>query len=468
MQKLYCDRRVQRNGVNYYRVQGTKGWVFDVRPHKDQNKTRFMLLDESMVQKGLLAFRALGALSVRKKPTISDDDRTSRIVQQGDLIVVDVIRSSPYPYGNGPFLRLADGSGWLFEKKKNEVHMKEISIDVGNWTFRVKNEDAGIGLRTQPIDHGPWKTDTVFSSGTFIECDRRIVSPTGVSFYRVAKTDGWVFDLRNGSPMMELVRGSALPTSSQDGIGRITASQWTPDFVRGCAIACDGLEEISFNPSSRVISFRNADGVRINVYYTTRTIGTALEHPWQGKTQLFRRNCSDTELCTIMKSPRAHTDKGYQRKKARTNCDDNFASQVIVEGEEVARQALLDCDAEIQGLQRKRRQLLSSIRQHDLERRQEAAAAKRRRDTRLAENNKIEAEAQAILQKQEQQRRVEQQREQRRLSARTCNVCGRAFGDSSARDKHHQAVHVLECDYCDRTFSSSHALNQHRNAVGHW
>jgi len=59
---------------------------------------------------------------------------------------------------------------------------------------------------------------------------------------------------------------------------------------------------------------------RINVYFTTGTVGTCLDHPRQGKTQLFRRNVTLTILREIFRDPRVHTDRGYQRvKRQRRN-----------------------------------------------------------------------------------------------------------------------------------------------------
>ncbi|MCX5794925.1 MAG: hypothetical protein NTY77_05485 [Elusimicrobia bacterium] len=52
-------------------------------------------------------------------------------------------------------------------------------------------------------------------------------------------------------------------------------------------------------------------GVQINVYYSTMTVGTAINHPKQGKTQLFRRGCSLQDLAAIFKNPRAHLGTGY-------------------------------------------------------------------------------------------------------------------------------------------------------------
>jgi len=53
---------------------------------------------------------------------------------------------------------------------------------------------------------------------------------------------------------------------------------------------------------------------QMDVYWTTCTIKTSINHPRQGKTQMFRRDV-DLELYKkICKNPRAHTSKGYQRR----------------------------------------------------------------------------------------------------------------------------------------------------------
>ena len=51
---------------------------------------------------------------------------------------------------------------------------------------------------------------------------------------------------------------------------------------------------------------------RINVWFTTMTVGTYLNHPKQGKTQLFRKWCSEEQIGAILKNPRVHTEKGYR------------------------------------------------------------------------------------------------------------------------------------------------------------
>jgi hypothetical protein len=84
-----------------------------------------------------------------------------------------------------------------------------------------------------------------------------------------------------------------------------------------------GYEEIDHNEISKVLSFRGDStsnkknsSTRINVYYTTGTVGTCLNHPQHGKTQLFRRNVVDlTLLSDIFENPRVHTGTGYYRRK---------------------------------------------------------------------------------------------------------------------------------------------------------
>ena len=80
-----------------------------------------------------------------------------------------------------------------------------------------------------------------------------------------------------------------------------------------------GLYEIYYNEQSRVVSFASTDDhsspVRVNVYYTTGTVGTCLTHPRQGKTQLFRRNVDLSTLAELFREPRLHTGTGYHRSQ---------------------------------------------------------------------------------------------------------------------------------------------------------
>jgi hypothetical protein len=90
--------------------------------------------------------------------------------------------------------------------------------------------------------------------------------------------------------------------------------------VRSLAASHD-YKEIQHNPTSRVIIFRsnsttNNGSMQINVYYTTGTVGTCLNHPKQGKTQLFRRGILNLEMLSdIFQNPRIHTGVGYKLRK---------------------------------------------------------------------------------------------------------------------------------------------------------
>lgn len=74
-----------------------------------------------------------------------------------------------------------------------------------------------------------------------------------------------------------------------------------------------GWMEVQCNTTSRVLGFRR--GIqRLNVYYTTGTVGTCTDHPRLGKTQLFRRDVSWSELESVFIDVRSHTGKGYYQK----------------------------------------------------------------------------------------------------------------------------------------------------------
>eukprot|EP00574_Skeletonema_japonicum_P004596 CAMPEP_0201722042 /NCGR_PEP_ID=MMETSP0593-20130828/6530_1 /ASSEMBLY_ACC=CAM_ASM_000672 /TAXON_ID=267983 /ORGANISM="Skeletonema japonicum, Strain CCMP2506" /LENGTH=291 /DNA_ID=CAMNT_0048212943 /DNA_START=43 /DNA_END=918 /DNA_ORIENTATION=- len=76
------------------------------------------------------------------------------------------------------------------------------------------------------------------------------------------------------------------------------------------------LAEVQFNDTSRVIAFERSTPLpcRINVYYTTGTVATCINHPRSGKTQLFRRNQTLDDLGAIFANPRQHTGVGYYRR----------------------------------------------------------------------------------------------------------------------------------------------------------
>mmetsp|Transcript_22829 Transcript_22829/g.27597 ORF Transcript_22829/g.27597 Transcript_22829/m.27597 type:complete len:213 (-) Transcript_22829:135-773(-) len=63
-----------------------------------------------------------------------------------------------------------------------------------------------------------------------------------------------------------------------------------------------------------VLGFERDDAL-VRVWWRTHTVGTYLDHPRQGRTQLFRRQVDSIgELEEIFDNPRTHTGRGYQRR----------------------------------------------------------------------------------------------------------------------------------------------------------
>ncbi len=65
--------------------------------------------------------------------------------------------------------------------------------------------------------------------------------------------------------------------------------------------------------SNKLVSLFKQE-MRINVFYTTLTVATCLNHPYKGKTQLFRKEVGVEELKKIFENPRSHTQKGFYKK----------------------------------------------------------------------------------------------------------------------------------------------------------
>jgi hypothetical protein len=75
-----------------------------------------------------------------------------------------------------------------------------------------------------------------------------------------------------------------------------------------------------FTGSSGVTEFFEKDVVKLDWYFTTATIKTSMDHPTQGRTQLFASRVDPETYRAILENPRTHTGKRYQRKgKPRRN-----------------------------------------------------------------------------------------------------------------------------------------------------
>lgn len=261
--------------------------------------------------------------------------------------------------------------------------LEQVPVELGSWSFKVLQSMA---LRKHPNRHG-LQHSKIYVAGERVLCDCKVQSNSNgnggeqqVNFYRVMKTDGWLFDVApNGQTALSATKMLELywtgPTQHElDSISAKEGLAWSPDFVRGVA-ACSNsssnstIGEILFDQANKLLSFRTDQGFRINVYYTTRTIGTAVNHPVHGTTQLFRRDCTPQQLSDILCNPRAHAGQAYNKRKC---WDENPAilqsSQgpgIVVQEEEILRVALQECDAEMVKLRAKRMELLKSVKLFD-------------------------------------------------------------------------------------------------------
>lgn len=87
----------------------------------------------------------------------------------------------------------------------------------------------------------------------------------------------------------------------------------TKQFIITLAINTGWDFPLEEQPNSLMLSFFKKD-MRINVYYTTMTVSTALNHPTKGKNQMYRRNITQRQLTEIFRNPRVHTGKGYYKR----------------------------------------------------------------------------------------------------------------------------------------------------------
>ena len=198
------------------------------------------------------------------------------------------------------------------------------------------------------------------------------------------------------------------------------------NFTDVCeAATADGYQQSYFNDTCKVISFSKRDElddstfIRINVYWTTGTVGTCLNHPRQGKTQLFRRNVDLLTLRLIFKNPRHHTGYGYHKAKASTKSKRNdecvslyhdfqiTSDAVNIEDEESAAKAQMKwLDEEIDMMQKQKAQV-QAILDHFVEKRRLKAAAeeaeKKRQEELRKEKLRLEAE-------EEEKQRIEAER----------------------------------------------------------
>lgn len=80
-----------------------------------------------------------------------------------------------------------------------------------------------------------------------------------------------------------------------------------------------GWDILDATSSNAPMASYSKDEVRLNFWLTTGTVGSYLDHPTQGKTQLFRRDIDMSQAPEIFDNPRVHTGVGYHKKDQAKN-----------------------------------------------------------------------------------------------------------------------------------------------------
>lgn len=78
-----------------------------------------------------------------------------------------------------------------------------------------------------------------------------------------------------------------------------------------------GWSFLDYQPNIEMLSFHktiNDSFARVNIYITKMTVATAIDHPKQGKTQMFRKRVGIELLEKLFANPRYHSGKGYRYK----------------------------------------------------------------------------------------------------------------------------------------------------------
>eukprot|EP00976_Prorocentrum_cordatum_P052515 1059021-Prorocentrum_minimum.AAC.1 len=315
---------------------------------------------------GLFVYKAKTTVGVRSMPDVGDAFRLRRDVQEHELVAVDMRRFDNSPgCSHGPFLRLSDCSGWLFERKEMRLIMEEVPTEAGLWAFRV-NEVAGLTLRRHPTHSADLliQPEKAYPSNFVIWADLKVES-NGETFVHVQGTNGWLYATSGGQQTLvevdpDLIEQEISFPSTESTTKAVLAFK---DSVRELARE-HGYTEVHFCETGAVVVFFreaivNADmafsDTSIRVYYTTGTVVTILNHPQQGKSQRFRWNCSLDDLAEIFANPSTFSAGSDEQPAGSSEGID----KEIVKSEEITmREALVEVDAHIKRLMEQRADIM--------------------------------------------------------------------------------------------------------------
>lgn len=125
----------------------------------------------------------------------------------------------------------------------------------------------------------------------------------------------WMLDRKHKDNYQKLV-----PIMPDNGTSPTILEPFEEDRIRKIKALAEqnGWTFLEMNSRNKHISFikgKNRQQIRINIYYTTDTVGLCFYcSAKKRKTQSFRKNVSFEQLRNIFKTPRENTDKGYYKK----------------------------------------------------------------------------------------------------------------------------------------------------------
>lgn len=231
--------RIPADGITFLRLAQPEGWCFDRQPGgAAKNRVRMV---EVSVERGdwfysIVAERGVG---LRSRCSFSSSAKAGTGPLKGALVEI----SQRLRFGESTFLRLKDGSGWIFDVKKNlqvahgPVDMEALpaytvgtvltSPSLGGGWFDKSTSTAGVYLRSSPTGE-KWAATKSFLP---------INSKVNASLSCEAEGVRWLFVAKGGSGMeMEgwVLAETISLQSSLDGL-RAGLENLRPSQQNGCA-----------------------------------------------------------------------------------------------------------------------------------------------------------------------------------------------------------------------------------------
>eukprot|EP00854_Cymbomonas_tetramitiformis_P007457 gene7457-8882_t len=152
----------------------------------------------SLPEDGLFVYELIyhDAYAVRTRRTPGFGEPGQTVVKSGQIISAN--RRVYGPSGD-VFVRLEDGSGWLFETKGGIPALRRLHVDTGLFVYQVTNRRTAICLRSRPDFGLDYRigADKLLRDGQFFVATARVRGEHGDRFVRVANTKGWVFETKD-------------------------------------------------------------------------------------------------------------------------------------------------------------------------------------------------------------------------------------------------------------------------------